>query len=107
MVPNLLDTYRDKRVVLDMRGSMIYIGRLISVDERGYSLADVHVHDRSDGHSTKEQYISEAHELERSGSRRVTRRSVFVERHAVVAVSLLADVVSHELTDDGVPTPCD
>jgi hypothetical protein len=79
--------------VLDTPGPMIYIGRLEAHDERGYWLLDVDVHDRSDGHSTKEKYVSESLELERSGTPRVNRRRVFVERQAVISVSALEDIV--------------
>ncbi|MBI5865645.1 MAG: hypothetical protein HZB38_14280, partial [Planctomycetes bacterium] len=69
------------------------IGRLAGCDERGFWLLDADVHDRSDGHSSKEQYVNEAHELAKSGSVRVNRRRVFVERRAVMSVSLLDDIV--------------
>ncbi len=86
-----------QRVVLDTSGPMLYIGRLDGFDDRGYWLSDADVHDRSDGHSTKERYVNEAHELERSGSRRINRRRVFVERHAVISISALADIVVEDL----------
>ena len=63
----------DRRVVLDTSGTMIYIGKLVRIRDAGYWLADADVHDRSDGHSTKEQYVNEAHELARSGSLRTRR----------------------------------
>ena len=83
----------NQRVVLDTQGPMIYIGTLASFDDRGYWLLDADVHDRSDGHSPKEVYVNEARELEQAGGRRANRRRVFVERHAVVSLSALADVV--------------
>ena len=88
-----LDMFVGLRVVLDTPGPMIYIGQLEAHDERGYWLLDADVHDRSDGHSTKEKYVSESLELERSGSRRTNRRRVFVERQAVISVSALDDIV--------------
>lgn len=94
MEPAGLDALMGRRVVLDTNGSMIYIGTLERHDAGGYWLSDADVHDRRDGHSTKEEYISEAHDLERAGSRRINRRRVLVERHAVVSVSALDDVVS-------------
>ena len=89
-----LDMFVNRRVVLDTSGPMIYIGVLEAHDERGYWLIDTDVHDRSDGHSTKELYINQAHELERSGARNINRRRVFVERHAIVSISALEDVVT-------------
>lgn len=94
-----LDDLLDQRVVLDTAGPLIYIGLLVAQDDRGYWLRDADVHDRTDGHSTKEEYINEAHVLERDQSRRTNRRKVFVERSAVVSVSALADVVAGDDPD--------
>ena len=88
-----LDMFRGQRVVLDTAGPMVYIGLLEAYDERGYWLLDADVHNRTDGHSTKEKYISESLELERAGTVRSNRRRVFVERQAVLSVSALEDVV--------------
>ena len=89
-----LDSYLNRRVVLDTQGPLTYIGLLEAYDDRGYWLAEADVHDRHDGHSTKEAYISQVRELEKVGSRNVNRRRVFVERHCVVSVSALDDVVA-------------
>jgi hypothetical protein len=91
-VPSL-DMFIGRRVVLDTPGPMIYIGVLEAHDERGYWLLDADVHDRTDGHSTKEKYVSESLELEREGTVRTNRRRVFVERQAVISVSALTDIV--------------
>jgi hypothetical protein len=101
-VPELrLEVFLNERVVLDTQGPMIYIGTLMGVDERGYWLGDADVHDRSDGHSSKEVYINSARELERGGTRRTNRRRVFIERHAVVSLSGLFDVVSEDESAEG------
>jgi small nuclear ribonucleoprotein (snRNP)-like protein len=94
-VPSLND-YLQSRVVLDTAGSIVYIGRLEAYDERGYWLTDADVHDRNEGHSTKEEYVSEACRLERAGVRRTNRRRVFVERRAVISVSALGDVADED-----------
>ena len=105
MDPNL-DQFLNRRVVIDTSGPLLYIGTLRRFDAAGYWLADADVHDRTDGHSTKESYISETHELERGGSRRVNRRLVFVERAAVMSVSALDDVVIEDvMTDDADESP--
>lgn len=85
-----------RRIVLDTAGPMVYIGTLEAADQRGYWLTDADVHDRTEGHSTKEQYICEAAELERAGTRRSNRRRVFVERSAVVSLSALDDIRSDD-----------
>jgi len=89
-----LNDYLNRQVVLDTQGPLLYIGRLIAWDERGYWLADADVHDRQDGHATHEEYASVAQQLEQSGARHVNRRRAFVERHAVASISALDDVVS-------------
>lgn len=93
MTTPTLDIYLQRRVVLDTAGPLIYIGLLEAHDERGYWLLDADVHDRSDGHSTKEQYVAAAFELERADTPRVNRKRVFVERHAVVSLSALEDIM--------------
>lgn len=93
-----LDQFVGHCVVLDTSGPLIYIGLLEAYDERGYWLTDADVHDRSDGHSTKEKYINDAHLLHRSGARQMNRRRVFVERAAIVSISALDDVLA-----EGVP----
>lgn len=102
MVPDSLQRYIDRRVVLDTQGPLIFIGTLRALDPTGYWLADADVHDRNDGHSSKEVYINNAYELERSGTRNVNRRTVFVDRAAVVSISALDDVVVTSDEDDGV-----
>jgi hypothetical protein len=81
-------------VVLDTAGPLVFIGLLESCDERGYWLLEADVHDRDEGHSTKEKYVNDAHLLEREGCRSVNRRRVFVERGVVVSVSALDDVIA-------------
>lgn len=99
-----LDAFLHKRVVLDTQGPLIYIGLLEQHDERGYWLRDADVHDRHDGHSGKEVYVNLARELEKSGTRNVNRKRVFVERHAIVSISALEDVViSDEHVDEDAP----
>ena len=93
------ESFVSRRIVLDTQGPLIFIGRLEQQDAHGFWLADADVHDRSDGHSTKEMYLSDACALERAGTPRVNRRRVFVQRVAVVSVSLLDDI----LTGDEVP----
>ena len=91
-----LQQYVQRRVVLDTDTPTIYIGTLLEVDEYGYWLGDADVHDRNDGHSTKEEYINEACTLERSGNRRTNRSKVFVERRAVISISALSEVVASD-----------
>lgn len=98
-----LDDYLNRRIVLDTQGPLLYIGRLVAWNERGYWLADADVHDQQDGHASKEEYANTAHELDRTGARHINRRRVFVERLAIVSVSALDDVVTDGLADDQGP----
>lgn len=95
MPPSLAD-FVNRRVVLDTSSPMIYIGLLEAQDDRGYWLREADVHDRTDGHSTKEEYISESVRLERGGTQRGNRRRVFVDRAAVISVSALEDIDASE-----------
>ena len=79
-------------MVLDTQGPRVYLGQLEAYDERGYWLTEADVHDRSEAHSTNEQYVNDACLLARSGARQVNRRRVFVERNTVVSISALDDV---------------
>jgi hypothetical protein len=89
-----LDDYLHRLVVLDTAGPMLYIGQLDAADERGYWLSGADVHDRAEGHATNEEYVNAARLLEGSGERHVNRHRVFVERHAVISLSALDDVVT-------------
>lgn len=94
-----LDDYVHQPVVLDTQGPLLFVGILESWSDRGYWLTDADVHDRNDGHSTKEVYVNQAFTLEQEGARHVNRRRVFVEREAVVCISLLQDVVTGMISD--------
>ncbi|MCK4341706.1 MAG: hypothetical protein KAY37_08295 [Phycisphaerae bacterium] len=100
MTKPALDDFLNRPVVLDTPGPLLYIGQLDAFDERGFWLSEADVHDRSEGHSTNEKYINDAHLLEKAGSRHVNRRRVFVERSAVVSISALADVVAEGQPSD-------
>jgi hypothetical protein len=98
-----LDEFLKRRVVLDTQGPLVYIGLLAAWDERGYWLADADVHDRDEGHASKEEYVNTVYGLERAGVQHVNRRRVFVDRHAIVSVSALDDVVTNSLSEDQGP----
>ncbi len=97
-----LDRFVGRCIVLDTQGPQLYIGMLESYDDCGYWLVEADVHDRGDGHSSKELYINDAHLLHKAGTRAFNRRRVFVDRAAVVSISTLDDVVA-----DGSPPPAE
>lgn len=89
-----LEEYRNRRIVLDTQGPLLYIGRLLAWSDIAFWLGDADVHDCTDGHASKEEYVNEACQLARQGSHHVNRRRVFVERRAIVSLSALDEVVT-------------
>jgi hypothetical protein len=77
-------------VVVDTAGSMVYLGRLVSLDATGLWLEEADVHNVEEGHAPREQYIAES---ARDGVR-VNRARVFVFQHTVLSLSALKDVVT-------------
>ena len=78
-----------QRVVLDSSGATIFLGTLRAVTHDGFWLDDADVHDRDEGHATKELYICEA----RAHGIRANRKSLFVYRATVISISGLDDVI--------------
>jgi len=85
-----LDELVGCEVVLDTAGPIVYLGKLTCIDERGFWLEDADLHNTSEGHATREQYIAEA---ARDGIR-VNRRWICVLRPTAISISALADVVT-------------
>jgi len=88
-VSDNLDKLVGCEVVLDTAGAMVYLGRLVSCDARGFWLADADVHSCKEGHAPREQYIAEA----RRDGIRANRSRVFVVRETVISLSALSDVI--------------
>ena len=85
-----LDNLLGREVVLDTAGPTVYLGRLTSYDADGFLLAEADVHNGTEGHAPREQYIAES---ARDGIR-INRDRVFVFRRTVISVSALTDVVT-------------
>jgi small nuclear ribonucleoprotein (snRNP)-like protein len=90
-MPDALSGYLGREVVLDTRGPLVYLGRLERADDRFFALADVDVHDMSEGRTTKEKYVLEA----RKYGIRKNRASVLVRCDEVVSLSRLEDVIEY------------
>lgn len=88
-MPAALENLIGQNVVLDTAGAIVYLGRLASIEPEGFWLEDADIHNVSDGHAPREQYVIEA---ARDGIR-TNRLRVFVFRHIVISVSALSDVV--------------
>ena len=85
-----LDELLGCEVVLDTGGPILYLGTLVSFDERGFWLEDADLHNCSEGHATREQYIAEA---ARDGIH-ANRKRILVSRQVVYSVSAMSDVVA-------------
>ena len=81
--------FLDQIVVVDTSSPFVYLGRLVRVEDHLVVLADVDVHDRHEGPSTKEQYVMDA---KRFGIK-ANRKEASVRKAVVVSVSRLDDVI--------------
>ena len=86
-----LGEFVGKEVVLDTRGTFVFMGTLESVDACFYVLAEADVHDGSEGASSKEIYVLEALKY----GIRQNRHRVFVRTDEVISLSLLSDVIEY------------
>ncbi len=86
-----LDGFINKDVVLDTRGAILYLGKLVHVYEHFYELADADVHDVLEGRTAKELYIMEA----RKHGVKKNRKSVYVRKAEIVSISRLEDVIEY------------
>lgn len=89
-VPSLADhlgSLIGRQVVMDTAGTTVFLGTLLDVAPQGFWLGDADLHDRSEGHATKERYVLEAKEF----GIRVNRKHLFVLRSAVISISALED----------------
>ena len=78
-----------RQVVVDTQGPTVILGTLVQIADDCFVLEDADVHDRDEGHSSKELYVINAAKL----GIRANRRKAYVAGQFVVSVSLLDDVV--------------
>lgn len=86
-----LDGFMNREVVLDTRGAILYLGRLVKVLDHFYELADADVHDVLEGRTSKELYVMEA----RKHGVKKNRKQVYVRKAEIVSISRLEDVVEY------------
>jgi hypothetical protein len=86
-----LESWVNQEVVLDTRGEIIYMGKLVRVLDGFFELVDADVHDVIVGRTSKELYIMDA----RKFGIKKNRARVLVRRVEVVSLSLLSDVLSY------------
>jgi hypothetical protein len=82
--------YLSHEVVLDVNGSVVYLGVLCKVDEDYLELSPVDVHDVNDGKSNKESYIRAS----REGGIRFNREVCRVSKSQVISLTRLQDVLN-------------
>jgi hypothetical protein len=85
-----LDQLVGRDVVIDTAGPIVYLGKLVSQDDRGFWLEGADLHNCTEGHATREQYIAES---ARDGIH-VNRRRIFVLRQVAFSISAISDVVA-------------
>ena len=83
-----LETFAGRKIVVDTRSALIYIGTLEKVTGNCLVLRDVDVHDVTDSSTSKDYYIFET----RTTGIQSNRESVYVNLSYVVSFSLLEDV---------------
>lgn len=86
-----LEGFVGQDVVLDTRGELIYIGKLVKVLGSFYELEDADVHDVVSGRTSKELYILDA----RKHGVKKNRKNVYVRKVEIVSISRLSDVIEY------------
>jgi small nuclear ribonucleoprotein (snRNP)-like protein len=79
----------DQTVVVDTKGTMVFIGRLVRVAGDCVVLEDADTHDCEQGYSGKELYVINACNF----GVRPNRQKVYVPRQSIVAISALDDII--------------
>lgn len=85
----MLDEFLGHKVVVDLRGPFVCLGKLQRLDEHFLELHNADLHDLRDTDTTRELYVAES---KATGVKR-NRKRLVVMRAEVIAVSLLEDVV--------------
>jgi small nuclear ribonucleoprotein (snRNP)-like protein len=85
----MLDEFLNQKVVVDLNGPFVCLGKLAGFDDHFLDLRNADLHDLRDTDTTRENYIVDS---VHTGIKR-NRKRVLVRRAEVVAVSLIEDVV--------------
>ncbi|HEU5116189.1 MAG TPA: hypothetical protein VFT74_05875 [Isosphaeraceae bacterium] len=84
----LVDEFRGRVVVLDLRSPYVCLGTLTGADEEFLELRNADLHDFRDSSATRETYVYDSVRL---GIRR-NRERVLVRREDVVAIGLFDEI---------------
>ena len=85
----MIEEMLGKRVVVDLRGTFVALGKLARVDEHFLELKSADFHDLRATEATRENYVAAS---VATGVKR-NRKKVLLFREDVVAVSLFEDIV--------------
>lgn len=85
----MLEEMLNQKIVIDLRGPFVCLGKLIRVDDNFLELKAADLHDLRDTDTSRENYVAAS---AATGVKR-NRKRVLVMRSEVVAVSRLEDVI--------------
>ena len=80
-----------EQVIIDVKGSYIYLGTLAKVGREVIVLRDADVHYCGDSQTTTELYAMEA----KKNGLRVNRKSVYVVRSEVLSLARVEDIIEY------------
>lgn len=78
-----------QKVVLDLRGPFVCLGRLIAFDDHFLDIRDGDLHDLRDTQTTRENYIVSS----KCTGIKTNRKRVLVARADVIALTLFKDII--------------
>ena len=85
----MIEEFVGQKVVIDLRGPFVCLGRLVALDDRFFDIHDADLHDLRDTQTTRENYVVAS---KRTGIKQ-NRKRVLVARDEVIAVSKFKDVI--------------
>lgn len=85
----MLNEYLNQKVIVDLRGPFVCLGKLSRFDDHFLELKSADFHDLRDTETSRENYVAAS---AATGVKR-NRKKILLLRSEVVAVSLLDDVV--------------
>lgn len=92
----ILASYLQQRVVLDMRSAYVCLGKLVKIDRDYFMLEDADLHDLRDSPTTRENYIVSAKLI----GIKPNRKEVLVRAEEVVAAALFSNVIDNDSDED-------
>jgi hypothetical protein len=85
----MIEEFVGQKVVLDLRGPFVCLGRLIAYDDHFLDIRDGDLHDLRDTQTTRENYVVSS---KRTGIKH-NRKRLLVARADVIALALFKDII--------------